>query len=115
MSTATKDEAARELANKHFEIEVGLTRIFRITGTAETELHPSEPIKLLEVNTATATSGILPLYFGPVPGRGIPYPSVIVEVTPDEFEKIKKHELPLPKGWSIGEELPRPAEVNGST
>jgi hypothetical protein len=43
----------------------------------------------------------------PVPGSGIPYPSVIVKVTPDEFERIKVQELKLPDGWTIDEEYPK--------
>ena len=68
---------------------------------------PTTPIKLLEVNADTAPSGVMPLHFGPAPAGGIPYPSVIVEVTPDEFERIRAHELKLPDGWTIGEEYPR--------
>jgi hypothetical protein len=55
----------------------------------------------------------MPLHFGPAPASGIPYPSVIVEVTPDEFKKIQSHELKLPEGWEIGEELARPTDVTG--
>ncbi len=113
--TPTKDEAARELAKKHFEVEAGLTHIFRITGAPEAEVRPGEPIKLLEVNAATVPSGVMPLHFGPAPASGILYPSVIVEVTPEEFEKIKSKELKLPRGWMIGEEFPKPVDVNGGT
>jgi hypothetical protein len=49
----------------------------------------------------------MPLYFGPMPGGGIPYPSVIAEVTPDEFDRIRLQELKLPDGWTIDEEYPR--------
>ena len=48
--------------------------------------------------------------FGPNPSSGFKYPSVILEVTPDEFEKIQTHELPLPEGWELGELIPRVAE-----
>ncbi len=37
----------------------------------------------------------------------------IVEVSPAEFEKIKTKELKLPKGWQVGEEIPRPADAPG--
>ena len=67
----------------------------------------ARPIKLLEINIDTSPSGIMPLHFGPVPGSGIPYPSVIVEVTPDEFDRIRLQELKLPDGWTIDEEYPR--------
>ena len=58
-------------------------------------------------------SGIMPLHFGPAPAIGIPYSSTIIEVTPNEFRKIQSHELKLPEGWEIGEELPKPAENTG--
>jgi hypothetical protein len=110
-----KRAAARELAKKHYEVEDGLMRIFRLTGKAEAEASRSEPIKLLEVNENTVPSGVMPLHFGPVPAIGIPFPSIIIEVTPDEFTKIKRHELKLPKDWEIGEELPKLVENTGGT
>ena len=94
-------------------VEAGLQSVFRLTGSAEVELRPIEPIKLLEVNTNTVASGVLPVQFGPAPASGIPYPSIIVEVSPEEFEKIKTKELMLPKGWQVGEEMPKPADAPG--
>jgi hypothetical protein len=104
---ANKDEVAKELARKHYDIEPGITRIFKLRDKPELEDLSGAPIKLLEVNVDTAPSGIMPLYFGPVPSSGIPYPSVILEVTPDEFERIKLQELKLPEGWTIDEEYPK--------
>ena len=98
---------ARELARRHFDVEPGMSRIFTIIdGTVNEEL-PDVPIKLLEVNYATVPAGVLPLYIAPAPAYGIPFPSVIVEVTPEEFERIETNRLPLPTGWSIGAELLR--------
>ncbi len=45
-----KAEAARELAKKHYQVEAGLTRVFRLTRKGEVENVRTEPIKLLEVN-----------------------------------------------------------------
>jgi hypothetical protein len=109
-----KARVARVLASKHFEIEPGLTRVIRCSGAAEVELRPSEPIKYLEVNESTAPSGVMPLHFGPAPASGITFPSVIVEVTPEEYEKIKRKELPLPQGWGTEEELPKPPQAAGA-
>jgi hypothetical protein len=108
-----KAQVARELAKKHYQAEAGLQAVFRLTGSAEVEVRPIEPIKLLEVNTNTVASGVLPVQFGPAPASGIPYPSIIVEVSPEEFEKIKTQELKLPKGWQVGEEMPKPADAPG--
>ena len=108
-----KTEVAKVLAKKHYEAEAGLQRIFRLTGSAEVEVSFVEPIKLLEVNANTVPSGVLPVQFGPAPASGIPYPSVIVEVSPEEFHKIQTQELKLPKGWRLGEEMPKPTDGAG--
>ena len=55
----------------------------------------------------------MPLQFGPAPASGVPYASVIVEVSPSEFQKLQSNELKLPEGWSIGEEFPRPTDDGG--
>jgi hypothetical protein len=104
----TKDAEAVALAQKHYQVETGLTHVFRITGAAEVEARPMEPIKLLEVNENTVPSGILPLQFGPSPASGLHYPCVIMEVTPDEYQKIQSAELRLPNGWQIGDLIPKP-------
>ena len=93
---AADKAAAKELAKKHYEIEVGLTQIFRTTGKAEVEIVRAEPIKLLEVNENTPPSGVMPLHFGPAPASGIFVirPSSL-KVTPAEFKKIQTHELQL--------------------
>jgi hypothetical protein len=105
-----KDEAARRLAQKHRQVEVGITHILRFTDRADVEVLRAEPIKLLEVNTNTVPSGVMPLQFGAAPSIGVPFPTVIVEVTPDEFEKIQAKELKLPSGWLDSYEIASEAE-----
>jgi hypothetical protein len=100
-----KVAVAKELARRHFEIEPGITQIATIWEPPAYEVRPDTPIKLLEVNTNTFASGVIPVHFGPALSHGVPFPSVIVEVTPDEFEKIKRKELALPNGWELGEEI----------
>jgi hypothetical protein len=97
-----KDEIARVLAEAHRDVESTITRIVRIVGPNEAD--GREPIKLLEVNTAATASGIWPIAFSPDPPR-IPYGSVVVEVSPDEYEAIVSNRLPLPSGWELGPEL----------
>lgn len=43
----------------------------------------------------------------------IPFPSVIVEVTPEEYQKVKRKLLKLPDGWSLGPALPKPDQQDG--
>ncbi len=110
----TKDEEAAALAQTHYDVESGLTHVFRLISDGEAEIMPSEPIKLLEVNEHTVPSGILPIHFGPSPASGLHYPMVILEVTPEEYQKIQSEELTLPHGWRFGHPILRPAAENGS-
>jgi hypothetical protein len=112
-TAAEKAKAAKELAKKHYQVEPGLTKVIRFSDSAHVEFHPTEPIKLLEVNENTVASGVLPLRFGPAPASGITFPSIIVEVTPEEYEKIKKKELALPQGWGTEDVLPKPPDAAG--
>lgn len=103
-----KDQEAVKLARMHYEIEEGVTRIFRIAGASDAETRLDEPIKLLEVNEDTVASGIMPIWFGPLPDVGLNHSCIIIEVTPDEFQKLQDGHLELPHGWSVGEPIPRP-------
>jgi hypothetical protein len=98
-----KDDIARKLAVEHGHVESSIVQIFRILTSDQDEDNPAEPLKLLEVNRDTSPSGIVPIAFGPA--RDVPFPSVIVEVTPDEFAMINRRELQLPAGWQVGEAL----------
>jgi len=108
-----REKAARKLAEKHYLLEPAITEIRTIRSPAANEAKATEPIKLLEVNEETVSSGIMPLGFDAAPASGMRYPSVIIEVTPDEYESIKKDELKLPNGWFLGPVLPRPSQRNG--
>lgn len=108
---ADKRQTARLLAESHYRTDQSIVRIVTVMAGPEAEARPSEPVKLLEVNEATVPLGIRPLGFSAQPEGGIDFPSVIVEVTPDEFQEIRAGRLPLPNGWRLGEEIPRPAEV----
>jgi hypothetical protein len=94
----SKDEAVRELAEWHFSVEPDLMQVIRIVS--DNEDAPNEPIKLLEVNAATmATGSIEPFAFSA--SESVPFPTVIAEITPEEYERIQRAELTLPNGWSL--------------
>jgi hypothetical protein len=106
-----KDAVVTRLAEAHFALDPGIERIVRLLTSPDREADPREPIKLLEVNSGTTASGIQPLYFGPHPASGVFYPSVIVAVTPEEYEQILREPQQLPEGWTMGTEYERPAAV----
>lgn len=98
MREGDKDDVARRLIDWHFQIEPEITKIYRILAPQEDA--PGEPIKLLEVNLATFSTGRVQAFaFGPA--ADIPYASVVAEVTPDEMEQILAHKMTLPDGWSL--------------
>ena len=96
--TNAKDEAVRELAEWHFSVEPDLKRVIRIV--ADNEDAPDEPIKLLEVNAATVATGNVEPY-GFAPSASVPFPTMIAEVTPEEYERVERNEIKLPAGWSL--------------
>ncbi len=111
--TASKDEVRKKLARAHYASEPAITDIFTVCADPANEGLPEEPIKLLEVNPNTIPTGIMPLGFDPSPAGGIPFPSVIIEVTPEEFERIRRRELDLPDGWQLGPLVPRTEPAGG--
>ena len=111
----SKDAVARDLAEAHYSAEPGMVRIVRLVSAGAKESASDEPVKLLEVNQNTTADGIRPIYFGAHPAQGITYSSVIVEVTPAEFDQIRRDPRLLPNGWRLGEEFPRtPAAAVGA-
>jgi hypothetical protein len=102
----SKLETAENLAKAHFAVEPRLTRINLIEPTNDQD--PDDPIKLLEVVEGTIERGIEPVAFPSDPARGVEYPSVIVEVSPTEYEAIKVGKLDFGNhDWKVGEELTR--------
>src|SRR5580704_7133329 len=102
------DQQAVWLAGRHYEIETGISDIVRLEQDVTVDENSVRKIGLLEVNSNTVPAGIMPIEFGPAPSSGLNYPSVIVEVTPEEFERILSHQLALPAGWRLGSSIPRP-------
>jgi hypothetical protein len=99
----TKDETAQLLADAHFRLDQGITRIFRIVERDEG--NPERPVKLLEVNPLTPEVGISPVGMTADAARGVFYSSVVVEISPAEFDQLRRGELRLPHGWTVGSEL----------
>lgn len=104
-----KNDTAQLLADAHFQIDEAITRIFRVIEPDEADAQ--RPVKLLEVNPMTPETGIMPVGLPADPSRGVPFPTVIVEVSSGEFERLVTGELRLPRGWTLGPELFSSARV----
>jgi len=101
----SKEAVAQRLAEAHYAIDHAVELIVQLVAAPEKEQDPKEPIKLLEVNRDTTASGIVPVFFGPHAASGTFYPSIIIDVTPEEFERIQRDSSTLPNGWRIGREF----------
>lgn len=98
---ASKDRVALTLAKSHAEAEDAVSKVIRVRSAREED--DNEPIKLLEVNLDTPSAGVVPVTFGR--STDVPYASVVVEVTPEEFRRIENGELELPSEWELAEIL----------
>jgi len=98
-------EESAALARAHYEVEPGLRAIYRLKSADPND----HRIKLLEVNEQTVPTGIMPVGFPAHPASGLHYPSVVIEVTPQEYEAIQRKQLNLPTGWDVRDAYERPA------
>ncbi len=59
-------------------------------------------VRLLEVSSSAPTTGeILPFAFNADIANGVPFPSVVILVSPDEWAQIQSGTLCLPVGWDL--------------
>jgi hypothetical protein len=101
-------EEAAALACAHYAVEPGLRAVYRLEGPDSTDSR----IKLLEVNEQTVPSGIVPVGFAAHPASGLHYPSVVIEITPQEYEALEQGRLTLPHGWEVKDSYERPTEAS---
>lgn len=86
-------DAARELVRANVESEPLIQRAYLFPARDE--------IRLVEIDPTTSPSGdrIEAFYFAPDREGGIPYPSGIALILPNEFKQI-----PPPEGWGEWDE-----------
>jgi hypothetical protein len=90
----TRSLATALLVQWHTQAEPdAIKRIIR----CDTAVVGDDSILLVEVKNDTPAWGIMPVSYAP--DEAIPYPVVIIEITPGEWEKVEKGELELPEGW----------------
>jgi len=96
MSEAPIESVVRRLVEEHFGLEPLLERIvwFRDGNGAAAE------IRLIEVSTQTLATGRVDVFaFGPTPDT--PYLLRIAEVTPAEWDQVRRRQISLPDDWTL--------------
>lgn len=89
-------EVARDLANAHREADPATTTIKFFPSARQNE------VCLVEVSSdAPTTEEVMPFRFAASNGNGVEYPSVVILLSPVEWEKVKVGDLSLPEGWDL--------------
>ncbi len=57
------------------------------------------------MNRSTPPTGIQPLFFRADPAAGIPFPTMVIEITPEEYQALQRGDLKLPNGWRLDHDL----------
>lgn len=102
MTTAIKPkECAIELARAHREIDPSTLDAYLVS-------EDDNLIRLVEVaSSVPTTSEFFPYAFTADPDHGVPYPSVLILVSPDEWESLIAGDRKLPQGWPDARDLIR--------
>ena len=89
---------AQELAVAHREADTNTTTIMLFPSSQNDEIH------LLEVSTTAPTTGeVLPFGFAADPAHGVEYPSVVILLSPEEWQQVEHGALSLPTGWNLAD------------
>ena len=91
--TVTEDFVQR-LAALHFQIEQSIEQIVWVRSGDEKE------IRLIEVNRTALPTGSVEV-FRFAPSQDVPFPMLIADVTPKEWDKIAGGDIRLPDGWDL--------------
>ena len=100
-----KLEVARKLASSHVAVDELVDEVFLLESASDED--KSQPIRLLEIVDGTIERGVEPIGFPAMEDKGIPFKSVIVEVSPQEFRQLKSEPFVLFRSerWTIGPRL----------
>lgn len=84
--------SAESMAMYHKKCDPNLREIYFLPHGAE--------IRLIEISNAVPDTGeALPFRFNPDPKAGVRYPSTVILLHPDEWKRVKKGSMALPRGW----------------
>ncbi len=87
-------QVAALLAAAHRKQDPEIQEIFVVEDPTGRE------VRLLEVSSGVGSVGaIMPYGYAARPDLGVPYPSIIVLVSPEEKEHLDQGRLRLPEGW----------------
>lgn len=94
-------EVANELAKAHKEEDPDTSHIYLASSSED-----SGEVRLVEVSgSLESSSEVLPFRFTERTDLGIPYASVVILLSPEDWNLLKAGRLALPDGWGSADEL----------
>jgi hypothetical protein len=96
---------ARMYAQQHFATDPGTDLVLYLPKGS-----PEREIRLVEINRLIPERVIEPIDFGVERGNPNSHSLVVIDLTPDQWDRIKNDQLHLPEGWILegSEEIDRP-------
>ena len=92
-----RDGLAQFYAQRHLATDTGVERIFFLPTNS-----PDREIRFLEVNRMISEMNPPePIDFGVDIGGAEAHTLYVLDVTPSQWEAIRRHELLLPNGWTL--------------
>lgn len=102
-----RDSMARWYATQHLKVDQGIEEVIYLpTNAGERE------IRLLEINKEMldADDHLEPVNYGVDMGTGNEHVLWVIDVTPEQYERIRNHTLPLPGTWSLDSAVSYPRD-----
>jgi hypothetical protein len=99
-----RDAMARWYAEQHYKTDPGVCSIYYLPTYA-----PEREIRLVEVNDLIAVRNdetLEPVDFGVDTSMESEHKLFILDVTPDQWDRINESSLSLPLGWSLKDKMP---------
>lgn len=93
-----RDATARWYATQHLKVDDGIAEVVYLPTNAG-----DREIRFLEINRdmLDANDGLEPISFGVDMGSGSEHVLWVIDVTPEQYERICDKTLPLPGTWTL--------------
>jgi hypothetical protein len=94
-----RDNMANWYARQHVNTDPGIREVYYLHKNA-----PDREIRFIEINDLLdelEDDSLEPIDFGVDTGTSSEHSLFVLDVTPTQWDAIKKHTLPLPVGWTL--------------
>jgi len=98
-----RDSLAGWYARSHLKTDPGIDRVVYLPNDA-----PDREIRFVEINTMIGDrtdDSLEPIDFGIDTGTENAHKLLVLDVTPTQWERIRLHQLSLPRDWSLDRAL----------